>query len=267
MHENIIAIIMGIVEGLTEFIPVSSTGHLIIAADLLKFEGDAAKCFEVFIQLGAILAVVWLYWERFVGLIKPDRENPSKFSGMRGIILLAITTIPASIAGLFLHGIIKKYFFSTGTVAAALAVGAVAILIVEKIKPESKTKTLDDLTWQQALTVGLFQCLSLWSGFSRSASTIMGGMLCRVNREVAAVYSFLAAVPIMFAATFYDLYKSRSALSAGDIPYFAVGFVVSFIFAAIAIKTFIKLLQRWTLVPFAIYRLIIAFLVYFIVVR
>ncbi len=267
MHTNLIAVVMGIVEGLTEFIPVSSTGHLIIVADLLKFKGDAAKCFEVFIQLGAILAVVWLYWERFVGLIKPDKENPRKFSGMRGIMLLAITTIPASIAGFFLHGIIKKYFFSSGTVAVALAAGAIAILIVEKFKPESKTKNLDDLTYKQALTVGLFQCLSLWSGFSRSASTIMGGMLCRVDREVSAVYSFLAAVPIMFAATFYDLYKSKDALSVEVIPYFAIGFIVSFIFAAIAVKTFIKLLQRWTLVPFAIYRLIIAVLVYLVVVR
>ncbi len=263
----VVAVIMGIVEGLTEFVPVSSTGHLIIVGNLLNFKGDAAKCFEVFIQLGAILAVVWLYWDRFIGLLFPPKDKQVKFSGLRGIWLLILTTVPASIAGFFLHDIIKKYLFSPVSVVLALAVGAIAIIIVEKYKPTPHTKTLDELTGKQALIVGLFQCLSLWSGMSRSASTIMGGMLCRLDRKVAAVYSFLAAVPIMFAATFYDLYKSRAFLHTSDIPYFAVGFVVSFIFAAIAVKTFIKLLSRWTLVPFAVYRLIISVIVYIVMVR
>ncbi len=263
----LIAVILGIVEGLTEFVPVSSTGHLIIVGNFLHFQGEAAKCFEVFIQLGAILAVVWLYWDRFIGLIIPPKDGNVKFAGIRGIWFLFLTTLPASIAGLLLHDIIKKYLFSPYSVVLALAVGAIAIIVVEKYKPKPNTFSLDELTWRQAFVVGLFQCFALWSGMSRSASTIMGGMLCRLERKVAAVYSFLAAVPIMFAATFYDLYKSREFLHASDFPYFAVGFIVSFIFAAIAIKTFIRLLSRWTLVPFAVYRLIISVVVWFVLVR
>jgi len=259
------AIILGILEGLTEFVPVSSTGHLIIAGELLGFTGEVAKCFEVVIQLGAILAVMVLYRRRFTGLIRPSRMTGG-FSGPRGLMLLALTTIPALIAGAGLHGVIKKYFFSTRLVVLALAVGAVGILLAERFKPKPGKNNLDELTWVQALAVGLFQCLSLWSGISRSAATIVGGMLVRIDRKTAAEYSFLAAVPIMFAASGYDLYKTWSYLAVTDLPYFLVGFVVSFISAMLAVKGFIRLLQHWTLVPFALYRLVIGGLVYWLVV-
>jgi undecaprenyl-diphosphatase len=269
MGLGVIALILGILEGLTEFIPVSSTGHLIIAGKLLGFEAkfgtEAAKCFEVFIQLAAILAVVVLYRQRFIGLFVGDKQSQG-FRGWRGLFLLALTTLPALVAGVGLHDVIKKYFFGTETVALALATGAVGIFLAEWLKPKAKVCDLDSLTWREALIVGLFQCLSLWSGISRSAATIVGGMLVRVDRKTAAEYSFLAAVPIMFAATIYDLYKTWDYLSIRHLPYFVVGFVVSFFAAMIAVKGFIRLLQHWTLKPFAVYRLILAALVLWLVI-
>ena len=223
------------------------------------FESETAKCFEVVIQLGAILAVVVMYRRRFLGLFdfRPAPETTG-FRGGRGILLLTATTIPALVAGVLLHGVIKKYLFGPTTVVAALAVGAVGILLAERLKPAPRVGRLEDLTGREALIIGLFQCLSLWSGMSRSASTIVGGMLCRVERRVAAEYSFLAAVPIMFAATGYDLLKSWHSLARADAPLFVIGFAVSFVTAWIAMKVFIGLLQRWTLVPFAVYRLVVA---------
>jgi undecaprenyl-diphosphatase len=265
MHQIIIAIIQGIVEGLTEFVPVSSTGHLIITGHLLGFTGDKAECFEIFIQLGAILAVVVLYTERFTNLFRlkstkiTDVFNKTTgFSGWRGIGLLVITCIPAVIWGVLFHKIMKTYLFSPVPVLIALVVGAIGIILAERFLPKSKTESLDDITWKQALTVGLFQCISLWPGMSRAACTIIGGMLGRMNRKTSAEYSFLAAVPIMVAASAKELWSSRELLVREDIPIFAVGFIVSFIVAAIAIKTFIQFLQKWTLVPFAVYRLIFA---------
>ncbi len=256
MREIIIAAILGVVEGLTEFVPVSSTGHLIIVGNLLKFTGQTAKCFEVVIQLGAILSVVFLYWSRFKGLF--NFRQTKGFYGLRGWWLLFLTSLPAAIAGVLVYKPMKEYLFHPIPVVIALALGAIGILLAEKFRPTPKVKSLDDLNWRHALSVGLFQCISLWPGMSRAASTIVGGMFSKLDRTIAAEYSFLAAVPIMFAATAKDLYESRNALSANDIPVFAVGFIVSFIVAVIAIKTFIKLLGKWTLKPFAYYRLVFA---------
>ncbi|WP_419787881.1 undecaprenyl-diphosphate phosphatase [Pseudodesulfovibrio sp.] len=250
-----VAIILGIVEGLTEFLPVSSTGHLIITGHLLGFTGPKAETFEIVIQLGAILAVVALYWRRFIGLIRPAAGQ--RFSGFRGLWLLFLTSLPASLLGLATHHYIKEYLFSPTTVAWALAVGAVMIFVVEGLPKSNRTQTLDELTPKQALGVGFFQCLALWPGFSRSASTIMGGMLLGVKRTVAAEYSFIAAVPIMFAATGYDFLKNYHLFVLDDLLFLALGFLVSFISAWIAVKGFIFLLGRLTLRPFAIYRLIL----------
>jgi undecaprenyl-diphosphatase len=253
-----VAVILGIVEGLTEFLPISSTGHLILAGDALGFTGPKADTFEIVIQLGAILAVVSLYRDRFIGLVKPDPVR--RFSGFYGLWLLFLTSLPASLLGLATHKYIKAYLFSPFTVTCALAVGAVMILVVESVNKdrEEKTATLDELTPGQALGVGLFQCLALWPGFSRSAATIMGGMLLGVRRTVAAEYSFIAAVPIMFAATGYDFLKNYALFETGDLLFLAVGLGVSFISAWIAIKGFIYLLGRLTLRPFAYYRLALA---------
>lgn len=254
-----VAIILGIVEGLTEFLPVSSTGHLIIAGHLLNFTGPKAETFEIVIQLGAILAVVVLYWDRFVGLIFPVENR--KFSGVYGLWLLFLTSLPASVVGLLTHHYIKAYLFSPFTVALALAAGAGLILVVEAIDLKKTAQTVDEITPKIALGIGLFQCLALWPGFSRSASTIMGGMLLGAKRTVAAEYSFIAAVPIMFAATGYDFLKNYELFESGDLIFLLIGFVVSFIAAWLAIKGFIVLLGRLTLRPFAVYRLALAALI------
>jgi undecaprenyl-diphosphatase len=258
---NLLAALMGVVEGLTEFLPISSTGHLILAGDLLNFDKavggkEVADAFKVIIQLGAILAVVAAYPRRFTGLLRFG--DNTGLTGIRGLALLAVTSIPASLLGLAAHKTIEQKLFSTLTVAIALAVGAVWILVVEHFPPKVKVKGVDSLTWKDALGIGLFQCLSLWPGMSRSASTIMGGMMLGVERTTATEYSFFAAVPIMIAATCYDFYKKRGLFHADQMQMLAIGFVVSFIVAWLAVKFFIHFLSRHTLVPFGWYRLALA---------
>ncbi len=249
------AIILGIVEGLTEFLPISSTGHLIITGHLLGFTGPKAETFEVVIQLGAILAVVAIYLNTFWGLVRPTGRA---FSGLRGLWLLFLTSLPASLLGLFAHSAIKEHLFSPVTVAFALMAGAVAILVVEQLRIKKSVADLDSITPALALGIGCFQCLALWPGFSRSAATIMGGMILGVDRRAAAEYSFIAAVPLMFAATGYDLLGSWRLFAPGDFLILGVGFAVSFVSAWIAVKGFIALLGRLTLKPFAWYRLALA---------
>lgn len=251
------AVIMGLVEGLTEFLPISSTGHLILARDLLGFDRSmgekAADAFIVVIQLGAILAVVAAYPGRFARLVQVrDRRG---LAGLRGLGLLAITSIPAALLGLAAHNQIHDHLFGPLTVAAALAAGAVWILLVERYGRQARVEDVDSLTWKEALAVGLFQCLSLWPGMSRSAATILGGMMSGVDRKTATEYSFLAAVPIMIAATTYEFYKSCRLLDASHLGLLAVGFAVAFVSAWVAVKSFLHFVGRHTLVPFAWYRL------------
>jgi undecaprenyl-diphosphatase len=257
------AIILGIVEGVTEFIPVSSTGHLILAGHLLSFKGNTAATFDIVIQLGAILAVVILYRQRFIGLLpQKDWMNWSNkkagFNGFQGCLLLGLTTLPALIMGKFAYPVIKGYLFNPTSVAIALAVGALAILAVERWRPDPKTGSLDAIGWPQALLIGLFQCFSMWPGISRAGATIIGGFLNGLERKTAAEYSFLAAVPVMMAATGYDLYRTWSQFKEGDWLFLAVGFGVSFITAYFTISAFIRILGQWTLKPFAWYRLALA---------
>jgi len=249
------AILLGIIEGLTEFLPVSSTGHLIISGHLLGFTGPKAETFEIVIQLGAILAVVALYLPTFWGLVRPSGRA---FSGIRGLWLLFLTSLPASLLGLFAHSAIKEHLFSPVTVAFALIAGALAILLVESLRIPKRVGDLDHITPRLALGIGCFQCLALWPGFSRSAATIMGGMILGVDRRAAAESSFVAAVPIMFAATGYDLLKSWRLFSPDDFLVLALGFGVSFLAAWAAVKVFIALLGKLTLRPFAWYRLALA---------
>jgi undecaprenyl-diphosphatase len=256
----VVAALMGVVEGVTEFIPVSSTGHLILAGDLLGFEclvgQGQSKTFEIFIQLGAILAVVVAYPCRFSGLLRLG--DNSGFSGLRGLSLLLLTSLPAGLLGLLARGPIKAYLFQPLTVAVGLAAGAVWILVAERWPRPVRRAGLDALRWQEALAVGLFQCLALWPGMSRSSSTILGGMMLGIERKTAAEYSFFAAVPLLAAAALYELYKSRSTLDAADIPWFAVGFVVSYLFAWLSVRFFIRFLSRHTLAVFGWYRLAVA---------
>lgn len=262
MNAYLVAAIQGIVEGLTEFLPVSSTGHMIIAGHLMGFTGEKAAAFEVMIQLGAILAVVVLYWPRFRGLVAPPART--RFAGLRGLWLLMLTSLPASVLGLAVHKYIKAHLFGPKTVALAFAVGAVMILVVESLAKRNAVKTLDEITPRLALGVGLFQCLSLWPGFSRSGATIMGAMILGADRKLATQYSFLAAVPIMVAATGYEACKNLGAFGTEDLKMLALGFVVSFLAAWAAVKGFILLLERCTLRPFAWYRLAMAPVVYFL---
>ncbi len=269
LMEAVLAALMGIVEGLTEFLPISSTGHLILVGHFSGFDAlvgkDVATAFDIVIQLGAILAVVAAYPGRFVGLLHFDDNRG--LTGLRGIGLLMITSIPASVAGLLFHGVIRDRLFNPITVAAALAAGAVWILLVERFRPRPRVEGVDLLTWKDALTIGLFQCLSLWPGMSRSASTILGGMMTGVERKTATEYSFFAAVPIMVAATSYEFYKNFAIFQAAQLKILAIGFVVSFIFAWLAVKFFIHFLGRHTLVPFGWYRLALAAVAMVLAVR
>ena len=262
MENWVIAIALGVIEGLTEFIPVSSTGHLIVAGNLLGFVGEKASTFEVAIQLGAILSVVVLYRERFLRLI-PIRREPlsplaSALDGWSGLWRMGLATLPALAVGFVTHGLIKRHLFTPDSVALALVVGGVGILITERFVRRRPTSPLDTLSLGQALGIGLFQTLALWPGTSRSAATIIGGMLLGLDRKGAAEFSFLIAVPIMMAATGYDLLKMKELFSATDAAQLALGLVVAFIVALLTIGAFIRVLNRWTLIPFAWYRIVIA---------
>lgn len=267
MPDWLTAIVLGAVEGLTEFIPVSSTGHLILAGHMIGFEGEHAATFEIFIQLGAILAVVLVYGERFWRLI-PTRfevKQEQGFSGLRGLLLLAITTFPALVLGAVSYDTIKENLFGPMTVAMGLGVGGIAILLIEPHLPQMKRIGLDSITWQDALVVGLFQCLALWPGVSRSAATILGAMMIGIERKTAAEYSFFAAVPTMLAAAAFDLLQSRGALQSSDVLIFGLGFVVAFISAWLAVKLFIRLLATYTLKPFGWYRVLVAAVVFLMI--
>ncbi|AKE94582.1 undecaprenyl-diphosphate phosphatase [Cronobacter sakazakii] len=265
MHSLLVAAILGIVEGLTEFLPVSSTGHMIIVGHLLGFEGDTAKTFEVVIQLGSILAVVVMFWRRLFGLIgihfgHPPHEGVGK--GRLSLIHILLGMVPAVVLGLVFHDFIKS-LFNPINVMYALVVGGVLLIIAEVLKPkEPKAPGLDDMTYRQAFFIGCFQCLALWPGFSRSGATISGGMLVGVSRYAASEFSFLLAVPMMMGATALDLYKSMGFLTMADLPMFAVGFVTAFVVALVAIKTFLHIIKRISFIPFAIYRFIVAAAVY-----
>lgn len=266
MHSLLVAAILGVVEGLTEFLPVSSTGHMIIVGHLLGFEGETAKTFEVVIQLGSILAVVVMFWRRLFGLIgihfgrPPQHEGEGK--GRLTLIHILLGMVPAVVLGLIFHDAIKS-LFNPINVMYALVVGGVLLIAAELLKPkEPKAPGLDDMTYSQAFMIGCFQCLALWPGFSRSGATISGGMLMGVSRYAASEFSFLLAVPMMMGATALDLYKSYHFLTAADFPMFAVGFVTAFLVALVAIKTFLQLIKRISFIPFAIYRFIVAAAVY-----
>jgi undecaprenyl-diphosphatase len=250
------AVLLGVVEGLTEFLPVSSTGHMIVVGHLIDWHGPQAATFQIFIQAGAILAVVGLYRDRFRNLLPGHRE--SEFGGSRGLLLLGLTTLPALVCGAAAYGFIKQYLFNPGSVALGLGVGGVAILLIERLWVRSGREGLGTLQWRDALLIGLFQCLSLWPGVSRAAATIIGGRITGLERRTATEYSFLAAVPVMFAAIGYDLLKSWQHLELESLPIFAVGFAVAWLSARLAVKFFLRLLGSYTLAPFGWYRLVVA---------
>jgi undecaprenyl-diphosphatase len=258
------AAVMGIVEGATEFLPVSSTGHLIIAGEWLNFLADEAKrdTFEIFIQLGAILAIVWIYRakiiETFGGFRDPVR---------RGLIInIMVAFLPAAIIGFLIHDWIKTALFKPVIVATALVIGGVVILVIEALHKNTTVQKVDDIPTGKALGVGLAQVLALIPGVSRSGATIMGGLSLGLSRLAATEFSFFLAIPVMFAATLFDLIKARDVLQLSDTPVFAVGFVVSFITAIVVVKKFLQFVSSNTFRPFAWYRIVfgILLLVYYL---
>ncbi|TRZ36942.1 undecaprenyl-diphosphate phosphatase [Niallia circulans] len=248
------AIIMGIVEGLTEFAPVSSTGHLILAGHLLDFTGASAKTFEIIIQLGSILAVVFVFWRRILSILGLKKYQDSESVGSLSIFHIAVGIIPFGVGGVLFYDLIKNVLFSPATVVITLIIGGLLMLSAEKLKPKASAETLDQVTYRQALAVGFFQCFALVPGFSRSGATLSGGLLAGMSHKTASEFTFIMAVPIMFAASAKDLFESWNQLGAQDIPVFAAGFVTAFIVALIAIKFFLRLINKVKLIPFAIYR-------------
>ncbi len=250
--------LLGIVEGITEFLPISSTGHLILAGDLIGFDDEKAKIFEVFIQLGAILSVVWLYREKVLGTLKgiPDSREARSLS-----LNVMMAFVPAAAVGLLIHKFITAHLFNPVTVAGALIAGGVAILIIERMKHRAHVKSVEAVTMNQALGTGIAQCFSLFPGVSRSGATIMGGLLIGFDRRVAVDFSFFLAIPTMFAATLYELMKNLHSLSSSDIPLFAVGFVAAFFSALVVIKAFLGYVSRHDFTGFAYYRIVFGLIV------
>jgi undecaprenyl-diphosphatase len=250
-----VALVLGLVEGVTEFLPVSSTGHLILAREAFGFRGEFAESFEVAIQAGAVVAVLGIYRARFAALLRP--AAPGRFGGLRGIGLLALATAPFLVVG-FLVRHSRRALEAPLPVAAALAAGAVAILAVERLRGDRGTRDVDGLTAATALGVGLFQVLALWPGVSRSAATILGGMLLGLRRGAAAEFSFLAAVPAILAAAGWSLVSGGERIDADSLGFLAAGFAASAVFAALAVKGFVAWLSRAGMEPFAWYRLALA---------
>ena len=256
------AFILGLVEGATEFLPISSTGHLIIAGDLLNFNDGKGNVFEIVIQLGAILAVCFEFRKRLVNTVV-HMTNDASAQGFA--INLIIAFIPAALLGLMFHDFIKQYLFSPITVAIALIIGGFVILLIEKYTSHSATDQIETITKTQALKIGLAQSLALVPGVSRAGATILGGMVFGLTRQTATEFSFFLAIPIMFAATAYDLIKSWNMLSVADLPLFAVGFITAFLSALLVIKVLIKYVANHDFTVFAWYRIIFgtAVLLYF----
>ncbi|WP_261302127.1 undecaprenyl-diphosphate phosphatase [Paenibacillus andongensis] len=260
MHTIFEAIIIGIVEGLTEFLPVSSTGHMILAQSLLNTQNDEVmKTFDFVIQLGAIMAVVLIYWKRILslfGLVK--RKSESKTGKKLNLLHILIGIIPAGVIGVLFNDFVDEKLFNSTTVLIGLVLGGILLIIAEKKKEQPNAVVLDDLTYRQAFFIGLWQLVSIWPGFSRSGSTIAGGMLSGVSRAASADFTFIMAIPIMFGASGVYFLKNYHALSSNDLTFFVVGFVVAFIVALLAVVTFIKFVQNMRLTIFAYYRFAVA---------
>lgn len=258
------AIIMGIVEGLTEFLPISSTGHLILAGSLLDFTGEKMKVFEIVIQAGAILAVCWEYRAKIATVLAGlfSDAKAQKF-----VLNLIIAFLPAAVLGLLFNKAIKAVLFAPVPVALAFIIGGVVILWVErrqKANPiAARIESVDDMTALDAFKVGCAQAFALIPGTSRSGATIMGGMLFGLSRKAATEFSFFLAIPVLFAATFYSLYKERALLSASDLDLFAVGTVAAFVSAFFCVRWLLRYISSHDFTIFAWYRIVFGFIVIF----
>ncbi len=246
------ALILGFVEGMTEFLPVSSTGHLILTSNALGLENNEfLKLFEIVIQTGAILAVIFIYWKELLG----DRSY---------FIKLSVAFIPTGVLGLLLHGPVKKYLFTPWVVCLALLVGGVVLLFLERLTSKIKPKKQ---SYFHLLLLGIFQCFAFIPGVSRSAATILGGRFLGATREEAVKFSFLLAIPTILSASAYSLLKVNHVLTGDEILYLAAGLVSSFIFGFFSVKVFLKWLNHQTFVMCGIYRIIFALMYYFVFIR
>ncbi|PAU63102.1 undecaprenyl-diphosphate phosphatase [Pseudomonas indica] len=252
------ALILGIVEGLTEFLPVSSTGHQIIVADLIGFGGERAKAFNIIIQLGAILAVIWEYRRKILDVVI---GLPTERQAQRFTVNLMVAFFPAVVLGVTFADLIQHYLFNPITVAAALVVGGVIMLWAERREHRVRAETVDDMHWQDALKVGCAQCLALIPGTSRSGATIIGGLLFGLSRKAATEFSFFLAMPTMVGAAVYSGYKHRELFQPGDFGVFAIGFVTAFIFAMLAVRALLKFIGSHSYATFAWYRIAFGLLI------
>jgi len=247
------AAIMGIVEGLTEFLPVSSTGHLILTGALLGFDDDRAKVFDIAIQTGAILAVVIVYWQRIAATLA---GLGSQRQAQRFTLNVLLGFLPAAVIGLAAYKFIKAHLFNPPVVAGAFILGAFVILWVERREHRPRILSVDDMTPWDAIKVGFVQCLGMIPGTSRSGATIIGGMLLGLSRKAATEFSFFLAIPTLVGAGVYSLYKERALLSVADLPLFAVGFVMSFVAAWLCVRWLLRYVSSNSFVPFAWYRIL-----------
>lgn len=250
------AIILGVVEGITEFLPISSTGHMVIVGKFINFTGEFATLFEIVIQLGAILAIVYLFREKIFGSLKKLKPQEEGFNLWTKLIL---AFIPSAILGLFFHEIIEKYLLVPVSVAGALLVGGLWMIYAEnKYRKNDTIQSIDEVSYKKAFVIGCFQCLSiLWPGFSRAAATIIGGWIMGLSSLAAAEFSFFLAIPTMLAATVFALLKSAAILTIPQIIALIAGFIVSFIVALIVVAKFIEFLKTKSMKVFAIYRIFV----------
>jgi len=252
------AIILGIIEGLTEFIPVSSTGHLIIFGKFLQFQNNDGHLFEIAIQLGAILAVCFLYKDKLLATAKTCHNSPES----RGFICkVFIAFIPSVIVGVLFYELIKTVFFSSTVVAISLILGGVVILLVEKYYKKPTLKTVDKIDMKTALKIGFYQTISIIPGVSRSGATIVGGLLSKLNRKTATEFSFFLSIPTIAGATFFDIYKNWSLITIDSLSIIAIGFVVSFISSIFVIKWLINFVSHNNFKVFGWYRIMLGLLI------
>jgi undecaprenyl-diphosphatase len=248
-------IVIGLVEGFTEFLPVSSTGHIILAEEVLHFEGPPGKVFDIVIQLGAILAVVWLYREKIIATVKGVFARDPRALQFAGAVIVAF--LPAAVVGVIAYKTIKAHLFNPTVVAVSLIVGGIAILVIERMVQRPRIKNVDDIDLKTALWIGLCQCLSMIPGVSRAGATIMGARVFRVDRATAAEFSFFLAMPTMLGASVYDLFKNRATLDLHGGGTIALGFVVAFFAALAVVKPFVRFISRHGFTAFAWYRIVV----------
>ena len=267
------AVVLGMVEGLTEFAPVSSTGHMIIVDDMWLQSEEfltkyVANTFKVVIQLGSILAVIVVFKNRFINLLGLDRLGKKQQVQKQRLKIthVLVGLLPAGLFGLLFEDYIDEYLFTTETVIIGLLIGSIWMIIADVVSSKKKITidSVDQMTYKKALSVGLIQCLSLWPGFSRSGATISGGVLLGMSHRAAADFTFIMAVPIMAGASFLSIVNNWQYFTLDAMPFFVVGFISAFLFALISIRFFLKLINKIKLLPFAIYRIILVAIVYIV---